>query len=159
MKELGADHTLDYNDPNVIENLKALGPIKFGLDTIANTTTFQGLYDATAGTPEVYLDSLLGLDGKSIKTDPSRENSVHWGYTLAYLCVIKEKSLGPTKFVQTPELVDDYLKWWNEVLPTFIGKIKHANLKILGDGLASANEALQLSRDSKVSAQKIVFTV
>lgn len=159
LKELGADHTLDYNDPNVIENLKALGPIKFGLDTIANTTTFQGLYDATAGTPEVYLDSLLGLDGKSIKTDPSRENSVHWGYTLAYLCVIKEKSLGPTKFVQTPELVDDYLKWWNEVLPTFIGKIKHANLKILGDGLASANEALQLSRDSKVSAQKIVFTV
>ena len=55
--------------------------------------------------------------------------------------------------------MDDYLKWWNEVLPTFIGKIKHANLKILGDGLASANEALQLSRDSKVSAQKIVFTV
>ena len=78
---------------------------------------------------------------------------------MAYLYVIKEKSLGPTKFVQTPELVDDYLKWWNEVLPTFIGKIKHANLKILGDGLASANEALQLSRDSKVSAQKIVFTV
>ena len=107
----------------MVENLKALGPIKFGLDTIANTTTFQGLYDATAGTPEVYLDSYWDWMVNPLKLIHLEKNSVHWGYTLAYLCVIKEKSLGPTKFVQTPELVDDYLKWWNEVLPTFMVKL------------------------------------
>lgn len=44
-------------------------------------------------------------------------------------------------------------------MPTIINKIKHANLKILDKGLESVNEALQLSKDSKVSAEKIVFTI
>ena len=77
----------------MVLKLQLLGHIKFGLDTISNKDTFQKLYDATAGTPEVFLDSLLLLDGKSIKTDPAR--NVHWGYTLGYLVVQKEKSWGP----------------------------------------------------------------
>lgn len=155
LKDLGADHTLDYNDADVVLKLQLLGHIKFGLDTISNKDTFQKLYDATAGTPEVFLDSLLLLDGKSIKTDPAR--NVHWGYTLGYLVVQKEKVLGTQKLVQTPELVNDFNAWWENVLPTIINKVKHANLKILDEGLASANEGLQLSRDNKVSGQKIVF--
>ncbi|KAF6069714.1 Zinc-binding dehydrogenase family protein [Candida albicans] len=141
LKDLGADHTLDYNDADVVSKLQSLGHIKFGLDTIS--------------TPEVFLDSLLLLDGKSIKTDPAR--NVHWGYTLGYLVVQKEIVLGTQKLVQTPELVNDFNAWWENVLPTIINKVKHANLKILDEGLASANEGLQLSRDNKVSGQKIVF--
>ncbi|CAX41359.1 zinc-binding dehydrogenase, putative [Candida dubliniensis CD36] len=155
LKELGADYTLDYNDADVVSKLQSLGHIKFGLDTIGNQETFQKLYDATTGTPEVFLDSLSLIDGNSIKTNPERK--VHWGYTLGYLVVQKEKVLGTKKLVQTPELVHDFNAWWGNVLPTIINKVKHANLKILDGGLASANEGLQLSRDNKVSGQKIVF--
>ena len=44
-------------------------------------------------------------------------------------------------------------------MPTIINKIKHANLKILDNGLESVNEALQLSKDSKSICRKIVFTI
>lgn len=159
LKELGADYTLDYKDPNIVEKLKLLGHIKFGLDTIASPQTFQKLYDATQGTPEVYLDSLLGLDGSSIKTDPAREATVHWGHTMGYLCVLKEKALGSTTYVQTPELLNDYNNWWENVMPTIINKIKHANLKILPNGLESANEGLQMSKENKVSGEKLVFRI
>lgn len=159
LKELGADFTLDYKDPKIVDKLKLLGHIKFGFDTIATPQTFQKLYDATQGTPEVYLDSLLGMDGNSIKTDPARETTVHWGHTMGYLCVLKTKTLGSTTYVQSTELLNDYNKWWENVMPTIIDKIKHANLKILPNGLESANEGLQMSRESKVSGEKIVFKI
>ena len=91
LKELGADFTLDYKDPKIVDKLKLLGHIKFGLDTIATPQTFQKLYDATQGTPEVYLDSLLGMDGNSIKTDPARETTVHWGILWVIFVFLKRK--------------------------------------------------------------------
>ncbi|CAX44204.1 zinc-binding dehydrogenase, putative [Candida dubliniensis CD36] len=164
LKQLGADYVLDYNDPNIVENIKKIGngSIRFALDTVSNATTFQYLYDATAtetNNDMVYLDSLLALDGNIIKTDPAREKSVHWGYTFVDHSIIKVKEFGDKKYYQTPELFNDYYKWWQEIMPTIINKIKHANLKILDKGLESVNEALQLSKDSKVSAEKIVFTI
>ena len=41
----------------------------------------------------VYLDSLLALDGNTIKTDPKRDKSVHWGYTFVDHSIIKVKNL------------------------------------------------------------------
>ncbi|EMG48633.1 hypothetical protein SBY92_003936 [Candida maltosa Xu316] len=159
LKSLGADQVLDYNDPEVVNKLKSLGPIKFGLDTVSSPETFQKVYDATEGTPEVYLDNLLSLSGESIKTDPKREGTVSFGTTLAYLAVIKEKQMGEVTIYQTPELLADYTKWWNEHVPAIINKLKHTKLKLLNGGLSSADEALKLSRDSKVSGEKVVFTV
>ena len=76
---------------------------------------------------------------------------------MGYLCVLKTKTLGSTTYVQSTELLNDYNKWWENVMPTIINKIKHANLKILPNGLESANEGLQMSRESKVSGEKIVL--
>ena len=59
------------------------------------------------------------------------------------------------RILSNSELFNDYYKWWQEIMPTIINKIKHANLKILDNGLESVNEALQLSKDSKVSAEKL----
>ena len=157
LKELGADHVIDYNDSDVVKKIKAIGNVKFALDTISDVNTYQAVYDSTSGTPEVYLDNLLGLTADSIKTDPSRDGTVKFGLTLAYISVVKEKDLFGTMFYQTPELLQDHTKWWNEVLPTFISKIKHTKLRKVDGGLEAADEALKLSRDSKVSAEKIVF--
>lgn len=166
LKQLGADYVLDYNDSRIVENIRKIGNgnIRFGLDTVSNATTFQYLYDATESTTssyakKVYLDSLLALDGNTIKTDPKRDKSVRWGYTFVDHSIIKVKKFGNKEYSQTPELFNDYYKWWQEIMPTIINKIKHANLKILDNGLESVNEALQLSKDSKVSAEKIVFTI
>lgn len=157
LKDLGADHVVDYNDPDVVNKIKAIGKVKFALDTISDKSTYQTVYDATEGSPEVYLDNLLSLNADSIKTNPSRDGTVKFGTTLAYLSVIKEKDLFGNVFYQTPELLEEHTKWWEEVVPTIINKLKHTKLRKVDGGLSAADEALKLSRDSKVSAEKIVF--
>ncbi|RCK62893.1 hypothetical protein Cantr_09087 [Candida viswanathii] len=159
LKELGADYVIDYNDADVVNKIKAIGKVKFALDTVSDAKTYQTVYDATEGTPEVYLDNLLNLTADSIKTDPKREGTVKFGQTLAYLSVIKEKDLFGTTLYQTPELLEEYNEWWNNVVPTIINKLKHTKLRIVPGGLSAADEALKLSRDSKVSAEKIVFGI
>ncbi|RLV95286.1 Uncharacterized protein JA1_001301 [Spathaspora sp. JA1] len=159
LKSLGADYVFDYNDANVVEKIKEVGNNKiiYALDTIAFPETFQKVYDATEGTPEVFLDSLLGVDGSAITTKPERV--VHYGYTLAYNVLDKEVILGPVSFKQTPELLANYEEFWHTYLPKYLNQIKHAQLLILKPGLESANEALELSKQGKVSGEKVVFRV
>ncbi|KAG7663470.1 uncharacterized protein J8A68_003017 [[Candida] subhashii] len=159
LKSLGADYVIDYKDPGIVEKIKQIGNgrIKYALDTIAEKETFQQVYDATEGTPEVYLDNLLGLDGNSIETRPER--NVHYGCTLAYNSLEKEVQIGPVKYIQTPELLNKYTEFWQGVLPLYIDQIYHSNLLILPRGLESVNRGLELSRQGKVSAEKVVFGI
>lgn len=160
LKSLGAEYVFDYNDDKVIDKIKEVvgGSLKFGLDTIGSAETFQQTYDATANTTEgtIFLDSTLFQDGSNIKLDESRDNyKIHWGHTLAYLAIAKTKFFG--EMLHQPEdLLKDYVPWWTEVLPKYIDKVKHANLKVLPDGLQSAGEALKLSKEG-VSNEKVVF--
>ncbi|RLV92480.1 Uncharacterized protein JA1_003155 [Spathaspora sp. JA1] len=151
LKSLGADHVFDYRDPEVVSKIREVGSgrIVYGLDTIAEPETFQKVYDATEGTPEVFLDSLLGMDDTDIVTNPERK--VHYGYTMGYLVLDKEVTMGKT-FKQTPEMLVKYKEFQNKYLPKYINQIKHSNLLILKPGLESANEALELSRQGKISA-------
>ncbi|KAK6462416.1 zinc-binding oxidoreductase [Scheffersomyces coipomensis] len=157
LKSLGADETFDYNDKEVVSKIKSFGKgsIKYGLDTIAFPETFQSLYDATETTNQVHLDSLLGLTGESIKTDASRK--VTYGTTLAYTALGKDVTLGPKTTKSTPELQADYKLFWETVLPKYIDQLKSNNLKVLPKGLESANEALELLRQNKVSGEKVAF--
>ncbi|RCK66540.1 hypothetical protein Cantr_03556 [Candida viswanathii] len=91
LKELGADYVIDYNDADVVNKIKAIGKVKFALDTVSDARTYQKVYDATEGTSEVYLDNLLNLTADSIKTDPKREGTVKFGQTLAYLSLSRRR--------------------------------------------------------------------
>ncbi|CCG20621.1 Ifr2 zinc-binding dehydrogenase [Candida orthopsilosis Co 90-125] len=159
LKSLGAEYVFDYNDDQVINKIKEVvgGSLKFGFDTIGSPETFQKTYDATANSEgTIFLDSTLFQDGTNIKLNESRDNyKIHWGHTLAYLAITKTKFFGKDLY-QPDDLLKDYEPWWTEVLPKYIDKVKHANLKILSPGLQSAGEALKLSKEG-VSNVKVVF--
>ncbi|KAI5963685.1 uncharacterized protein KGF55_002565 [Candida pseudojiufengensis] len=161
LKNLGADYTFDYNDPEVVNKIRETSQNKlhFAFDTIAQQDTFQKVYDSTSTTTgDIHIDSLLLLDDKSIKLDSSRNNSnIHWGKTLAYLAIDKFKIMGD-KIERPGDLLDYYLPWWNDVLPKYLKDLKHGNLKILKNGLGSVDEGLKLSKKG-VSNEKIVFSI
>lgn len=160
LKSLGADHVVNYNDKDVIEKIREIGKgkIHFALDTISLVHTFQSVYDATAGTNDgtVVIDNLLLLEPEQIETDPSRTN-VKYGKTLAYVA-----NGEPTVFDGIPVAPDDdlaaeYGYFWRKILPGYLPKLRHSNLKVLNPGLDSVHEGLSLLMDNKVSGEKVVF--
>ena len=159
LKQLGADYVFDYKDTDVVNKVKRVGQIKFALDTIATPETFQKVYDSTEGSQEVFIDSLAGLDYRSITANDARGDQVHWGHTIACLASLKEKAVFNENYVQTPELLVDFTQWWQNVVPQIIDQIKHTNLRLLNKGLDSVNEGLELSRNNKLSGEKAVFRV
>ncbi|CUM49346.1 unnamed protein product [Debaryomyces fabryi] len=157
LKSLGADKVFDYHDSDVIEQIKKAGGsnIRYALDTVSNEQTFQSVYDATADSRDVSIDNLLSLSASNIKTDDSRHVSFH--ATLVYCVDGNDAKMGRSSVPSSPELVKDYNDFWFNIIPQYIPKIKHSNLKVLKSGLQSASEALELLREDKVNGQKVVF--
>ncbi|CUM49348.1 uncharacterized protein AC631_05219 [Debaryomyces fabryi] len=157
LRSLGADEVFDYHDSNVVKQIKKVGgsSIHYALDTVSDIQTFQSVYDATADTKEVAIDNLLFLKLDESKMDPSRK--IKSSSTLVFLVDGTEMNLDGLIIPPDMELVDAYNEFWYNILPPYISKIKHADLKVLKPGLESANEALDLLRENKIKGQKIVF--
>lgn len=163
LKSIGADYVLDYHDEEVVNKIKEIGRglIKFALDTVANPTTFQQVYDATSEVSgEVYLDSLLFLDASSINLDEKRDNSkVHYGKTFAYLAITESKKTANGTLIKRPDdMLKYYEPWWFDIFPKYKSLIKHARLRVLSDGLNSVDEGFRLSKQG-VSNEKLVFSI
>ncbi|ODV77887.1 NAD(P)-binding protein [Suhomyces tanzawaensis NRRL Y-17324] len=154
---LGADQVFDYNDSNVIEDVKkaANGSIAYAYDTVSSEETFQQTYDATEGSPDVILENLMNLSEDLLKLDSSRK--VTFSKLLAYVADGRTHHVFGHDFVATPESLKNYNQFWNDIVPDLIKTIKTPNLKVLESGLESANEALALVYENRVSAQKVVF--
>ena len=157
LKSLGADEVFDYHDSNVIEQIKKTGGanINYALDTVSNEQTFQSVYDATADTKDVAIDNLLFLTPDKIKTDDSRK--VSFQTSLAYCVDGNDVNLNGLVVPSPPELVKEFNDFWFNVIPQYVTKLRHANLKVLEPGLKTTNEALELLREDKVAGQKVVF--
>lgn len=158
LKSLGADYVFDYNSSDVIEQIKKTGngKIQYGLDTVSNDQTFQSVYDATEGSSNVRLDSLLFLNEKNLKINQDREN-VPLGGTLVYVVDGEEHSFGDALIPSPKELVTSFTHFWTKLVPPHVKDIKSNNLTVLKAGLESANEAFDLLKNDKISASKVVF--
>ncbi|KAI5951156.1 hypothetical protein KGF54_004230 [Candida jiufengensis] len=161
LKSLGADYVFNYNDSDIVSKIKDLtkGKLRFSLDVVGTADTLQKIYDATADVKgDVYIDNVLLAQQDDINLDNNRNNSnLHWGTTLSFLVIDEVKNLGAA--IPRPEdLFKYYNPWWFDVLPKYIAQLKNGNLKILKDGLASADEGLKLIHKG-VSNEKIVFNV
>lgn len=153
LKLLGADKTFDYNDSDVVDQLKRAGEnkIKYALDCVSSLQTFQSVYDATEGTENARIDNLLFLNEKSINTKKGR--NVKFGATDGYI-IDGRVHFGAKA---SPEMMEAFLDFWNTYLPSILGKIKTAPLEVLPQGLNSANEGLKLLVENKMSGRKVVF--
>ena len=153
LKLLGADKTFDYNDPDVVEQLKRAGEnrIKYALDCVSNLQTFQSVYDATEGTENARIDNLLFLDEKSIRTKKGR--NVKFSFTDGYI-IDGRVHFGAKA---SPEMLEAFSDFWNSYLPSILDKIQTAPLEVLPPGLKSANEGLKLLVENTVGGRKVVF--
>ena len=160
LKSLGADHVLNYNDKEVIEKIRAVGEgkIHFALDAVSVLETFQSVYDATSGTNEgtVAIDNLFLAGPEQIKTDESRTN-VKFGKTLVHVANGEPTVFLGNTVAPDADLAADYGNFWYNILPGYLPKLRHPNLKVLKPGLESVHEGLSLLMDNKVSGEKIVF--
>lgn len=150
---LGADKVFDYRDKDVIEQLKKAGNgrIKYALDCVSLPETLQSIYDATEGSENVTIDNLLFLNEKSISTKPSHKVKIT--STDGYI-IDGRRHFG---HVASAEMLDSFLEFYKNILPSIMGKIRAAPLRVLPRGLESANEGLGLLIENKVAGQKLVF--
>ncbi len=156
LKALGADAVFDYNDADVVEKIKAFGGenIVYALDTISLETTIVSVHAATSTTKPVIIDNLLGITGDKI---PGLRSNVTVTQTVGYLATGVPFKFGDNEIVvpgiaefvkaQQPAIVDALNK----------GLIQHIPIKVLPGGLNAVNEAFTLSKENKVSNQKLVF--
>lgn len=160
VKSLGADEVFDYNDSDVTTKISKVGDgkIKFALDTAALIETHQSTYDSLAGSEEtVKFDSLLGFNETELKnSNPSIK--VQFVRTVAYNSLGEDVTL-LRDYKVTPELLENHRDFWYNLLPPVISKLKTANLRVLDSGLDSVNEGLEMSRQNKLSAEKVVFRI
>lgn len=158
LKSLGADEVIDYNDKLAISTIRSIGGknIKYALDCFSSKETCQAVYDATLETEDVSIDNLFGIDIADIKTDPNRKLA-RWGKTLVYVVNGEPTDVFGFTTEPTPGLAEDYGHFWFDLVPPFVPKLKHSNLKVLAPGLALANEALYLLANDKVSGEKVVW--
>lgn len=156
LKSYGADHVVNYRDADVVDQIKNIGngKILYALDTVGAPETYQSTYDATEGAPHVDIDNLLFLGPPTVKQGRTAE----FHATCAYNANGETLNLGPVTFPATPELLDDFNHFW-KVLNQNIGVLNSPNLKVLEPGLESVNEALELLKHGKVSAEKVVLRV
>lgn len=156
LKSIGADHTINYRDEDAITQLNKFD-FSYAFDIVASKETFQQVIDATKNSKHVKVDNLLFLGEKDVSIGDRSGELEFVPPTLAYVAVgYKLDAYGHTW------LIDDdtskrYKEFWFELLPNFINDLKHAKLKVLKPGFESANEAIDLLKHDKVSAEKVVF--
>ncbi|CAN3486689.1 hypothetical protein DICA0_F37148 [Diutina catenulata] len=159
LKGLGADHLVSYHDADAVDQIKkwGQGQIKYGFDTVSVKETFQSVYDATEGSgDDVRLDNLLFLNADSITTKPDHKVAT-FGGTLVYTVDGNDQPFGPATIPSSPELVADFTHFWTKLLPPKLAEITHPKLRVLAPGLKSADEAFELLKNNKVSAEKVVW--
>lgn len=157
LKSLGADVVFDYRDSDVIEQIRKVGHgnIRYALDTVSESQTYQAVFDATADSKECNIDNLLFLQPNQVNVESSRKFTAT--STLVYCVDGTNVNLNGLIIPADKKLVETYNDFWFNVLPQYISKIKHTNLKVLAPGLDSSNEALDLLRGNTTSGEKIVF--
>lgn len=160
LKSVGADLVFDYNDANVVDEIRkaANGDIRYALDAVSTPETWQSLYDATKGSSSVKLDSLLFKKLTDLKLDDRDSSTVELvSSTLAYLANGETVTLFGGSWSPIPEVQHRYNKFWETKVPELAAQLIHAKLRVLAPGLKSTNEAFDLLKEDKVSGEKVVF--
>ncbi len=157
LKELGADFVVDYHDSDVVDQIKSIGGenIVYALDTISLPNTIQATHDSVSSTKPVIFDNLLGVKSEDIK---NLKSNVKITQTLAYFSSGDPfYFIGPDK-ISNPEIAE-FVKQFQPVVAEAVNKglIKHIPVKVLPNGLNSLNEAYLVSKDNKVSNEKLVI--
>ncbi|KAI8822609.1 uncharacterized protein EV422DRAFT_524705 [Fimicolochytrium jonesii] len=152
VKSLGADEVFDYNDPEVINKIKAA--TNNSLTHVFDTISLEGSAKISAG--------VLAPKGKYSGLLPTKapRDDVSWTSTLAYTAFGEPFStFGVTK----DAIPEDYAyatKFW-EISEKLLagGKLKPHPLEVKEKGLKGIIDGLDLLRKDKVSGKKLAYRI
>jgi len=147
VKNFGAAHAIDYNDPNVIETIKKIagGDLYLAYDSTgtpeSTSKSFEALAAATEKTRLKHVTS-TGYNGKAPEGDFK----------------LTPVALGTAYGNPAQELVlEKYLTEYEQLLTQ--GKLKPVEYEVLPKGLDSVIDGFRLLLDKKVSGKKLVVVV
>ncbi|KAK0619109.1 putative zinc-binding oxidoreductase ToxD [Immersiella caudata] len=142
LKSLGADHVLDYNDPEVADKMKAL----------TNNSLTAAISPESMGPKGGVVTYLL-------HTKHAREDVVN-RYILAYTGLGDEFTIGPWYFPAKPEDKQYTAAFWHLTKKLLAREeIRPHPADVHEGGLEGIFDELQLLREKRVSGKKLVYTI
>lgn len=153
LKSLGADHVIDYNDPQAGQKIRELtnDKLKFAFDCISEGSSPKICFDAISSTGGTY--------GCILPVKSDREDVVS-KFTLGYTAFGEDYvKLGRTSTAK-PEDLEFAAKFWqlaSKLLEE--GKIKAHPHKLVDGGLDTIPQSIQDLKDGKASGFKFVHRI
>ncbi|KZO97059.1 GroES-like protein [Calocera viscosa TUFC12733] len=137
VKSLGANVVLDYHDPAVVEKIQASASLSLAYDAIS-----------TGSTTDACIAALSSEGGKVAVSLPYSGNAPD---SVEVLPVTSALLYSPGREAELEGLTRLWQALVNE------GKLKPNPVKIMPRGLNSIDDGLDLQRQYKISAQKLVY--
>jgi len=154
LKTLGADHVFDYNDPDVVQKIKAVYPdLRHAFDCISEGPTAKLAADSL-GPNGGTVSLILFRDNSDIRKDVVVKN------TLGYTVFGEEFKLGTFAFPAQPKHKQT-CEEFAPLLTTLLDnkKIVPMPVKLFPRGLYGMLEAIEYMKSGKVSGEKLVVNV
>lgn len=158
LKSLGADVVIDYKSADLPAQIKAAtgDDVKYALDTVSSTETFNMCNESMRPTGAAFLDNLLALQPDQLE---SIKSNVKLSGTLAYLVVGRDQNLNGMLLKTSDELVECHAKFWGVINKLVVdGTIKSAPVTVLPNGLDSVSDGLKKLQEG-VHCTKLVFRI
>ncbi|KAJ3191078.1 hypothetical protein HK101_008101 [Irineochytrium annulatum] len=158
LKSLGASHTFDYKDPDVVRKIKEASGDKLthAYDGISEHGSVLAI-EAALGPSGGVICSLLGVPpegtlkrGDVVRVDP----------TLAYTSFGREMDVFGSHFDAIPEdyaHASDFYRRLEAYLEE--GKIVPNKVRLVEGGLEGVQKGFEIMKSGKLSAEKIVFKI
>ncbi|KAF9646177.1 GroES-like protein [Thelephora ganbajun] len=153
VKSFGADLAFDYNDPDVVKNIKEAtnGSIRLVYDTISEDYTYPLILGSITEEKSAKISVLHKPDPETVE----KRQDIRWLETFIYT------AYGPTVNTKNNEEERAVLsKFLWEKLPGLVrGGLKPNVIKEFDGGLDNVGVALDYLAQGKASGEKIVYTL
>jgi len=163
LKSLGADVTVDYKSPDVVEQIQGAtgNSLKLAFDTVSEDSTQSICVKSFAPAPEgTTAGRLIVVLMPSKEAKELRKNVVIQN-TLLYTSLGRSFVWGPGGYFPASSEDRDHMASWMPKLEELVnsGQLKPNPVKLWPGGLEAVHEGFQYMREGKVSAEKIVYNV
>ncbi|ODV62127.1 zinc-binding alcohol dehydrogenase family protein [Ascoidea rubescens DSM 1968] len=161
LKSLGADKLFDYNDENVIQNIKSYtnNKLAYIIDGVANHQTVVQCNAIASDTLPVHIIELTFLNENDVPEN-ERKSNVKFTITFLYWAGGYDVDMGIAKLPARPEIREFLISFVKYIQPYVIdGTIKHIPVTLVPGGLNKVSELLDDIQNGKNSGEKYVINV
>lgn len=162
IKSLGADHVIDYKDPQVVEKIRKIAGdnITLSYDTVVVAPSSAHTYELMSSSkPALMLTSLAFDPTDSSANIKAVKPNVKVDFPLGYFVFQEEKRFGDVVYKRPEGLPEHFFAFsaeYNKQMAQDPAFVKHIPIKVLPNGFDSIEEGLSTLQQDKNKGVKIV---